>query len=422
MGAGATDVVVVGAGLAGLSLARHLRQAGLATVVCEAAGDVGGRVATDQVDGFLLDRGFQVLLPAYPAVRRQVDLGALDLRLFARGLTFMTEAGPRQLVIPTTSPAPLGDLIAFGSQRPGDSATLAALALRDALAPVRWTRPVGADGSTARELRRWRVSDATTAQILRPFLAGVFLDPALSTSARLFHLIVRSFLRGGGALPANGMQALPRQIAAGLPAGTVRTGTEVSEVTASGIRTRDGEHIPARAVVLATDGTTAARLMPGLPAPAWHAVTTFYYRAPAGLPRTGLLTVDGLDDLLINTAVISDVAPGYAPPGSALVAASVPDRADASLESRVRERLAVLHATTARDWDLLASYAIARALPALPGGQPLRRKIRLAPGRYVCGDHRDTPSIQGTLVSARRAADAVLADLGHRPGPADRPS
>jgi phytoene dehydrogenase-like protein len=404
------DVVVVGAGLAGLSAASLLTQAGLSTVVCEAADDVGGRVRTDQVDGFRLDRGFQVLLPAYPELRRQADLGALDLQSFGRGLAFLTRHGPRRLALPAPGSLLGQSLTAFAAARPGDSAALAALALRDALFPARWTRPVRHGASTAEELRQWRVSAAAVTTILRPFLAGVFLDPALATSARLFHLIVRSFLRGGGALPADGMQALPRQLAAGLPAGTVRTATPVEAITETGVRTQH-EDIRARSVVLATDGTTAARLAPVHP-PDWHAVTTFWYRAPAGLSDDGLLAVDGLDDLLLNSAVVSEVAPDYAPPGSALVAASVPGRADPALEPRVRQRLNALYDTSTSDWELLASHPITQALPALPGGQPFRRPVRLSPGRYVCGDYRDTPSIQGALVSGRRAADALLADLG----------
>jgi hypothetical protein len=153
----------------------------------------------------------------------------------------------------------------------------------------------------------------TVDEVLRPFLAGVFLDPRLDTPARLFHLIWRSFLRGGGALPEGGMGMLPAQLAAALPAGTVRTGTQVTEITGSGVRTAAGEQIPARAVIVATDGTAAAALLPGLapPAPAWHPVTTFYYRLPASPLGAPVLVLDAQDELLLNAVVLSDVAPGY---------------------------------------------------------------------------------------------------------------
>ncbi|MDT7805344.1 MAG: hypothetical protein QOI78_8777, partial [Actinomycetota bacterium] len=155
----------------------------------------------------------------------------------------------------------------------------------------------------------------------------------------------------------------------------------------------------------------AARLLPGVEAPAWHAVTTFYYRATTSPLRSPTLLVDGLDELLLTTAVLSEVAPGYAPSGTALISASVPDRADPGLEPRVRRRLARVYGTDTRDWDLLATYALPQALPVFGPGAPLRRPVRIAPGRYVCGDHRDTPSVQGALVSGQRAAAAAVADL-----------
>ncbi|MGK3207320.1 FAD-dependent oxidoreductase [Amycolatopsis sp. MEPSY49] len=398
------DVVVVGGGLAGLSAARRLRRAGAEVTVLEAGDDVGGRVRTDVVGGFRFDRGFQVLLPAYPALRRLTDVAALRPRPFTRGAIAMTGSGRRWLAGPWHGLPAVRGAAAFAVSRPADSARMAVLAAKDVLNADR------ADNgrSTAEELRRWGLTRATVEEVLRPFLAGVFLDPALATSSRMFHLIWRSFLRGGGALPAEGMQALPRQLATGL---TVRTGVEVDAVTEDGVRTRDGEDIRARAVVVATDGDVAARLLPEVAAPGWHAVTTFYYRADTSPLRSPTLLVDGLDELLLNTAVLSEVSPAYAPAGSALIAASVPDRADPDLEPRVRERLARIYDTDTRGWDLLETYAIPKALPVFGPGAPLRRAVRIGPGRYVCGDHRDTPSVQGALVSGQRAAAAVLADL-----------
>jgi phytoene dehydrogenase-like protein len=411
----AADVVIVGAGLAGLSAARHLHHAGLDTVICEASDEVGGRVRTDQVDGFRLDRGFQVLLPAYPELRQQADIAALQPQPFLRGAVVVTAQGRRWLAAPWHRAQAAAGLMGLALSQPAGSAALAMLSLRDLLSPATALRTAAPRLTTAQELRRWRLSDTVITEVMRPFLAGVFLDPELSSPARLFHLIWRSFLLGGGALPAGGIQSLPQQLAAGLPAASVRTGTEIAEITSSGVRTQAGERIQARAVIVATDGDTAAQLAPGLKAPTWHAVTTFYYRMPTSPLRAPALIIDGRDQLLVNTAVLSDVAPTYAPPGSALVAASVPGRADASLQARVRDRLSRLYDTSTRDWDLLAAYPIPHALPVMAPRQTLTRPVRLQAGRYVCGDHRDTPSVQGALVSGRRAAQALLADLHRRP-------
>jgi phytoene dehydrogenase-like protein len=404
------DVVVVGGGLAGLSAAVHLHRAGLAVMVCEAGDEVGGRIRTDRRDGFLLDRGFQVVLPAYPELRRQVDLSALRLRPFLRGTLAMTAGGRAFLAGPWRGRRAVAGTAGFLIGHPGDSLALTALSLRDMLAPDQVIRAADPAATTLQDLRG-RIGQATLTEVLRPFLAGVFLDPSLDTPARLFHLIWRCFLRGGGALPADGMQTLPLLLADSLPAGAVRTATEVTEVTGSVVRTNTGQEIQASAVVIATDGTTAAALAPGLAPPAWHPVTTFYYRLPASPLGAPVLVIDGQDELLLNATVLSDVAPRYAPAGVALAAASVPGRADPALEPRVRSGLARMYDTSTRDWELLDVYAIPRALPVLAAGQPLARPVRIGPGRYVCGDHRDTPSIQGALVSGRRAARAVLADL-----------
>lgn len=202
------DVVIVGGGLAGLSAAGHLHRAGLAVMVCDAGDDIGGRVRTDRSDGFLLDRGFQVVLPAYPELRRQADLSALRLQPFTRGVLAMTAGGRVWRAGPWHGREAAAGMAGFLLGHPGDSAALAALSLRDVLAPDHVVRDADPAATTIEELRR-RFSPATVTEVLRPFLAGVLLDPFLESPARLFHLLWRCFLRGGGALPANGMHTLP---------------------------------------------------------------------------------------------------------------------------------------------------------------------------------------------------------------------
>ncbi|WP_307796202.1 NAD(P)/FAD-dependent oxidoreductase [Amycolatopsis sp. 195334CR] len=400
------DVVVIGAGLAGLAAAGELTARGVDVTVVEAADEVGGRVRTDVVDNFRLDRGFQVLLPAYPEVRAKFDLPALRLRAFTRG----AYTDDRQLLAPPSRAAAIAGLARLGITGPLASAGVVAMSARDlALPSARLRRPLSR--STAAELSRFRVYGAVRERVLRPFLAGVFLDRDLTTDARLLHLIWRCFLLGGGAVPQLGMGELPRQLAAGLLAGTVHFGRPVARAEPGLVQFEDGQRLRARAVVVATDGSTAAELLPGLPEPRWHSVTTYYFTAAASPLPEPTLVLDGSPDLLLNTAVMSEVSPSYAPAGQALVAASVPERTDTT-EHDVRERLARLYRSSTRDWRLIRKYVIERALPVMGPGHPLTRPVRFGAGLYVCGDHRDTSSLQGALVSGRRAARAVLADLG----------
>ncbi|MER5422637.1 NAD(P)/FAD-dependent oxidoreductase [Streptosporangium roseum] len=403
-------VVVVGAGLAGLSCAVRLHAAGVPVRVVEAAGEVGGRVRTDIVDGFRLDRGFQVFNTAYPEAGRVLDIGALDLGVIASGLIVFERGRRERFMLPWRHPghALSGLLADVGSPR--DKAALAALTAWDIAVPAERLRG-GTERTTEAELRHWGISSRMIDKLLRPFLSGVVLERELQTSSRFFHLLWRAFARGTIGLPALGMGEIPRQLAARLPAEALSLGTPVAAVTEDGVRTAGGEAIPARAVVVATDPAAAAGLYPGLRIPEMRAVTTFYHvaaRSPLGEP-TQIVDAEGL---VTDTLVVTDVAPGYSPDGRALISTSLLGVLSDADEPGVRSRLAQIYGTDTSAWRHLATYPIEAALPAMTPPFPLRRPVRFAPGRYVCGDHRDTGSQQGALVSGRRAADAVLADLG----------
>src|SRR4051794_7967072 len=400
------DVVVVGAGLAGLTAARHLHRVGLEVVVLEASDGVGGRVRTDVVDGWRLDRGFQVLNTAYPVVARELDLGRLALRELTRGALLRWHGGMHRLADPRRDP--VGALRTVGAPlgSTSDKLRLAALAARVATAAPAALR--GQREEPAIEaLRRRGFSDDMIDGFFRGFFAGVFLEDDLTTSSRFLDLMLRMFVRGRSTVPATGMQAVPAQLAADLPEGCVQLSTPVERLDAATVHTGDGT-VSARAVVCAADGTAAARLVPGVPEPVWRSVTTLYHVAGADPLGEPTIVVDSDVSPVVNTVVMTAAAPGYGPPdGRALVSTSVlGSHAD---EPAVRARLAELYGTTTTAWDHLSTYVVERALPAMDAPHGLRR---LFDGVWVCGDHRDTSSIQGALVSGRRAALGVLAHLG----------
>ena len=399
-----TDVVVVGAGLAGLACARHLAAAGVAVEVREASDGVGGRVRTDVVDGMLLDRGFQVHNTGYPEAQRVLDHAALDLRAFLPGALVRVGdrlhrvGDPRR--VPSwalsTARAPIGSL--------ADKALVAASALRAALVPPE--RLLHAPERTTYDALRARgFSPVVIDRFLRPFLAGVFLEDRLETSSRFFDLVWRSFARGTQCLPADGVRAIPAQLAAGLPDGSVRVGTPVRRVAAGEV-----DDARVRAVVVAADPSAAGRLLPGLPVPALNSVTTHYHLAPEPPVQEAAIVLDGeRSGPVVNTVVLTNAAPSYAP-GRHLVSSSVV-AGDAD-EPAVRAHLSRLYDVDVRGWEHVARYDVREALPSqAPPMGTFRRPVRLEPGLYVCGDHRDSASIQGALVSGRRAANAVLRDL-----------
>lgn len=403
------DVVVVGAGVAGLACAADLATAGLRVLVFEAGDRPGGRMRTDRQDGFLLDRGFQVFNPAYPQVRKRIDTEALDLRAFAPGFAVHTPRGRIEITDPVRAPRSLAELRHGlpGSVR--DLGALFAMSARDVAVPARRIKDAPDEPGRV-SLRAAGLTSEFIDGVLRPFFAGVFLEPELETSSRMLHLVWRSMLRGRISLPAAGIGAVPELLARRLPPGCLALDCPVERIRDEGVLLADGRDIRARAVVVAAGPAAATHLVPQLPAVATRAVTTFFHvaaRSPWGKPE---VLVDGASRVL-NTVVLSDVAPSYSPDGRALIATSVLGEVAAAGEAEVRERLAVLYERDTASWEFLARYAIADALPAMPAPWPLNRATRVAPERYVCGDYRATGSVQGAMASGARAAREVVADL-----------
>ncbi|GAA1253038.1 NAD(P)/FAD-dependent oxidoreductase [Kitasatospora nipponensis] len=418
----AVDVIVVGAGAAGLACAHDLVMAGLRVTVLEASDAVGGRMRTDVVGGFRLDRGFQVFNTAYPQVRRRLDLRSLRLHPFTPGFLLAGSGGRLRLADPTRRPDQAGDLLPGRLAPLRDTLALGLLSARDMVLPAALLRRA-ADVPTARALAAAGLSAPTVDGVLRPFLAGVFLEDELETSSRMFHLVWRSMLRGTLCLPQAGIGAVPRALADLLPLDVVRLESPVEGLTGEGVRLADGSAAVAPTVVVATEPAEAARLLPGLAVPATRAVTTLYHAAPASPLREPTLLVDA-DRQVLNSVVLSEVLPGCSGDGRALVSTSVLGcPAD---EPRVRARLAELYGSDTAQWEPLAAYPIPAALPAMPAPHPLSRTSRFGPGLYVCGDHRTTGSLQGALASGARDAREVLADLsapaGARTAPLGHPA
>ena len=399
------EVVVVGAGLAGLSAATRLSAAGCDVHVLEAAEHVGGRVASDRIDGFVVDRGFQVLNTGYPRV---ADLDLPDLRLgcFEPGAVVRVDGRAHRVVDPRRRPTALpGTLTApIGSLK--SKAAIAAFSARAAYVPV--DRLLRAPERTAEEaLRRAGIGSAAVERFFRPFLAGVLLEAELATSSRYLDLLWRSFARGAIGLPARGMQAVPEQLAARLPAGRLHLGVRASAVAAGSVST-DAGVVRADAVVVATDPATAAALLPGVDADAPRQVTTHLHVLPTSPWPSPLLVLGRPGGRLVNTAVLSDAQPAYSPDGRALVASST---LEPTREHEVRDEIARAHDVAAIDLEHLTTTTVTGAQPAALPPLQYRRPVDLGGGLFVCGDHRDTPSIQGAMASGARCARAVVRAL-----------
>lgn len=413
------DVVVIGAGLAGLRCADRVAEEGRSVVLLDAADAVGGRQRTDEVDGLLLDRGFQVLNPAYPAVRRWVDVEALDLRTFGAGLLVRREHGLVTLSHPLRHPSGVAGTVRSGVLSP-----------RAVLALARWAAPAvaaprrviaGPDRSVREGLDRVGLRGPLRSEVLEPFLAGVVAEDRGDTSDAFVRLLVRMFALGLPGVPARGIRALPEQLAATAAERGVdlRLGAPVVAVGgtagAAHVEVAGGGRITARAVVVAVGPDAVPRLL-DLPAPGTKGLQTWWFTAAEAPTGSTMLAVDGRRrGPVVNTAVMSNAAPSYASGGRHLVQVTcllpVAGAGEAAVEADVRRQAGEIYGVDAGTWTLVRRDDVPHALPAQLPPLTTLSDARVADGVYVCGDHRDTASIQGALVSGHRVAGVVLDDL-----------
>ena len=376
-------------------------------LVLEASDGVGGRVRSDKVDGFTLDRGFQVALSDYPELHSQLDFDALDMQYFEPGASVRINGAEhivgdpvrKPLTVRSTVTAPIGpfaDKLRLARMRAKLQARSAPKLLR------------GRDITTADALSRQHFSNEFIDAFFRPLAGGIQLDPELSASRRMFDVVFRSLSRGRAGVPARGMRAIPEQLLAQLPQGTVEINTKVTSVANGHVHTVDGRSIKPRHIVVATEGPAASALT-GIPTVDSKCVTGIYFAAPEAPVDHKYIILDAdHSGPALNVAVMSNVAPDYAPDGRHLIVAAVPGSMDANLEEVVRVQLRGWWGQQVDSWRYLRSYRITHGQPDQSPPFSPKKNIRLSDGLWVCGDHRDTASIQGALFSGRRTAHAIV--------------
>ena len=378
-------------------------------MVLEASDRKGGRVGSDRRDGFILDRAFQVLQTWYPEARRQLDFAALDLRHFYPGALVrhggrfhrVSDVWQRPQAMLEMLRSPVGTL--------GDKRRLLDLrnrALDGSLSDL-YARP---ETSAPQLLRRLGFSDRIIQRFFVPFFAGVFFEPGIDVSSRTFEFIFRAFASGDTALPALGMQAIPDQLAAGLPEDVVQLGQPVTSIKPARATTAEGRRWQAKAVVLATDVTAAAALL-NQPTPPTRGTTCFYYAADRAPFDEPILVLNAETTGPINSLLCpSNLSRHYAPPGAALVTVNIFRAADdvESMAAAVRSQLRGWYGTAVDRWQRIAAYVIPDALPV---PNPAGRSLRLADALWGCGEAQGAPSIHWALHTGRRAGTEIAASL-----------
>ena len=428
------DIVIVGAGLAGLRCTELLQKAGFETLLLEASDAVGGRVRTDLVDGFRLDRGFQVMLTAYPETRKALSYRALKLRRFTQGALVWHGGRFHRFADPLREPINAAKLLFDDVVDFSDKWKVARLRSRVSKNGPE-TLFQQADQTTHAFLRGFGFSPKMIDRFFAPFFGGVFLENELQTSARLFQFLFRMFADGAAAVPAEGMERIPQQMAARLQPRTLELNARVTEVGRRQqrftVKTGSGMEIEAKQLVFAVAehalSPLLANLLPHTRAQArqqrsWNATTTIYYAAPRSPVEGPILVLNGEGPdggPINNLAVMSQVSRRYAPVGQELIAISVvgeaprDDAAIEMLEVRVREHAERwFGADVVKHWRLVGGYPIRYALPFARTTQWEASATRVTDNVYFCSDAQETPSLQGALTSGRRAAEAILSQRG----------
>ncbi len=429
------DIVVVGAGLAGLTAARVLTRAGRRVRVLEASGQVGGRVRSYTRQGFTLDAGYQVLFTAYPAVRRQLDLAALDLVPIAPAAVIRRGADAQTMADPFRDPGSLLSTLGANALSVGDKLRVARLALSLRAGPAHALLN-GPDESTRAFLIARGFSAASLQNFFGPFFGGIFLKRDLTTSSRLFRYYFRMLMDGQIALPRAGMGRVADQLADGLNVSLnvralrlVQAGRGVSVVTNLG-------ELEAERVILATDPPSAARLL-GESAPPLPSVPSsyLYYTSGTAIHAQPRLLLNAEDGLINNAQWMSRAVPGRAPEGQELLVVTVPghtlpghaapehaapgyaapgqqEMTDAELDARVRAELSRWYGPLASELSTLGIERIAHAQFAQPPGYEARLlgHATALPGVLRASEITSMSGIQGAMESGEKAAAILLED------------
>ncbi|MEY3795831.1 MAG: hypothetical protein RLZZ120_942 [Actinomycetota bacterium] len=373
------EVTVIGAGLAGLSAALTLQGAGRLVRVIEASDRVGGRVASDVIDGFTLDRGFQLINSQYPELKRLKVMEEVDFIAAPRAVEISLGENRIALGDPRSHP-----LSAFSSETGSLTSKVNFLRYLYSHSNV----------SISVEDELQKLGDLYK-KVLCPFLTGVFLTSPANVNAVIGKEIIRSFISGKPGIPTRGVGALPEALAKRLS--NIELGRNINslnELTGP--------------VIVATDVTTAAQLLDMTSVPKLATSTTWYHEIPTQLTSSKCLVIDGQKrGPVVNSIAISNLAPSYAPAGKTLLSSTTVEFAS---ESEVRRHLALLWGADSSDWSLIAKYEIPKSLPIFAPGAQGVTSAKIANNIYVAGDYRSTPSQNGALLSGRLAAEELLFD------------
>jgi phytoene dehydrogenase-like protein len=411
-------VVIIGAGVAGLSAAIYLHRKGFEVQIIEAADRVGGRIKTDIVDGYRLDHGFQVLLTAYPEAQALLDYEKLRLRRFLPGATVLHDGGQFDIADPFRRPSAIFSTLfaPVGTLKDKFNTLFLKIRLLRKTIPKIFQEP---QQTTHQQLLKYGFSEKMISMFYRPFFSGIFLENKLETPNRMFDFVMKMFSEGDAAVPALGMEEIPKQLASQLPDESIRFNARVKEIDGNTVLCENGATFTADKMIIATEASGFARKYIAERQTEAHAVTNVYFSAYAAPSNKAIVVLNASENRkwVNNVTVLTNLSTDYAPKGKVLISVScngLPDTDDAKLAENMQSELKQWFGDQVQQWKMLKTFRIKYGLPKLKTlkNETDLQDFKLAEDLYICGDHLLNGSINAAMASGRMVADLIEKDFG----------
>lgn len=411
-----TEVLIIGGGLAGLSAAQVFHKKNISYQLLEADTRVGGRIKTDLVDGYRLDRGFQVLLTAYPETKKYLDYEALNLKSFYPGAVILQEKGKTEIGDPLRKPSSLLKTVFANVGNIQDKVNI--LRLRLQLGQASLEEIFGREEiSTLEALKAYGFSNQMIEQFFKPFMGGIFLESDLTTSRRMFDFVFKMFSSGDTSVPALGMEEIPKQMLQKLNPQNIHLEKEVQFIEKGRVICKGGAEYQAKRILIATEATGLVQQYAPKTKTDAHAVTCVYFYADKAPLSKPILILDARPESLVNNvAVMSQVSPDYAPKGKVLISVSInglPKHSTEELSALIKQTLFPSLGDSVLGWRPLKSYPIRYALPnqTQVNGKIEAEKIKLREDLYQTGDFLLNGSINAAMQAGRESAEIIASSL-----------